>query len=128
MVIFITFLFFFTKLYLYALNVFLYSMTETIEVEIVRPVNPAGISFVKYLWGAVGSRNRTVLEKYRREFSRLIQKLGYKIEDSIGSGKMITGKIIVELEDSKPVRAKAVEIDVWGVEKKVDEEITAEIE
>lgn len=103
-------------------------MTETIEVEIVRPVNPAGISFVKYLWGAVGSRNRAVLENYRREFSRLVQRLGYRIEDKIGSGKMITGKIIVELEDSKPVRAKALELKVWDVVNEVSEEIVAEAE
>ncbi len=103
-------------------------MTETIEVEIVRPVNPAGISFVKYLWGAVGSRNRTVLEKYRREFSRLIQRLGYKIEDKIGSGKMITGKVVIELEDAKPVRAKALELKVWDAVSEVTEEITAEAE
>ncbi len=103
-------------------------MTEQIEVEIVRPVNPAGVSFVKYLWGAVGARNRAVLQNYRREFSRLIQKLGFMIDEKIGAGKMITGKIIVELDGDRPVRARAVDLKIWDVVGESKEEIVVEAE
>ncbi len=103
-------------------------MTEQIEVEILRPVNPAGVSFVKYLWGAVGSRNRAVLQNYRREFSRLVQRLGFKIEEKIGTGKMITGRIIVELEGDRPVRARAVELKIWDVVGESKEEIVVKAE
>jgi len=102
-------------------------MPEEIEIEIVRPVNPAGVSFVKYLWGAVGARNRSVLQNYRREFSRLIQRLGFKIDEKTG-GKHITGKIVIELEGDKPLRAKAVDLKVWDVVDEIKEEIVAEAE
>jgi hypothetical protein len=32
----------------------------SIEIDLMRPVNPAGASFIKYLWGAIGARNRTL--------------------------------------------------------------------
>jgi len=43
--------------YIYLLFVF-GLMSETIEFELVRPVNPTGKSFIDYVWGAVGARNR----------------------------------------------------------------------
>jgi hypothetical protein len=70
-------------------------MSETIEFELVRPVNPTGSSFIRYVWGAVGARNRAVLQEYRRVLARLVQRLGFAIEDRIGSDKLITGNIAV---------------------------------
>ncbi len=103
-------------------------MTKTIEIEIVRPVNPVGISFVRYLWGAMAAKDRVVLERYRKEFSRLVQKLGYMIEDKIGSGKLITGKIVVELdEEDKPLKARVVELKVWEPVKEIKEEISVSL-
>jgi hypothetical protein len=58
-------------------------MSETIEFELVRPVNPTGSSFIRYVWGAVGARNRVVLQEHRRDLARLVQCLGFAIEDKI---------------------------------------------
>jgi len=95
-----------------------------IEVRIVRPVNPAGVSFIKYVYGAVAAQNRKVIDNYKREFTRLVQRLGYKIEEVVGSGKMITGTIVIEVEDDgKPVRAYTKELSVWEAVKTITERI-----
>ncbi len=99
-------------------------MTKTIEIEIVRPVNPVGISFVRYLWGAMAAKDRAVLERWRREFSRLVQRLGYAIEDKIGTGKLITGKVVIELDDNdRPLKARVEELKVWEPTQEVKEQI-----
>ena len=95
-----------------------------IEIEILRPVNPAGISFIRYVYGAVAARNRKIIENYKKEFTKLITRFGYKIEEVIGSGKMITGKIILETEeDGKPIKMYSKEIEIWEPVKKVNEKI-----
>jgi hypothetical protein len=88
-------------------------MSETIEFELVRPVNPTGSSFIRYVWGAVGARNRAVLQEYRQEFSKLVKHLGSSIKNMIGSDKLITGKIAVDVENGKPVRIVARDIQIW---------------
>jgi hypothetical protein len=70
-------------------------MSKTIEFELVRPVNPTGSSFIRYVWGAVGARNRAVLQEYRHDLARLVQRLGIVIEDRIGGNKLIAGNIAV---------------------------------
>ncbi|MEZ0346722.1 MAG: hypothetical protein ABWK01_09240 [Infirmifilum sp.] len=102
-------------------------MSENIEVEIIRPVNPAGVSFIKYLWGAIGARNRTVLQEYRRELTRLIQRLGFMLEEKIGTNKLITGKIVLDLQNGKPVKITAKELRIWQETGSFPDAITAEL-
>ena len=95
-----------------------------IEVEIVRPVNPAGVSFIKYLYGAVAARDRKVIENYKRDFTKLITRLGYKIEETVGTGKMITGSVVLEVEeDGRPIKVYAKDLKVWDIIKEVSEKI-----
>lgn len=95
-----------------------------IEIEILRPVNPAGISFIRYIYGAVAARDRKIIENYKKEFTKLITRFGYKIEEVVGSGKMITGKIVLETEeDGKPIKMYSKEIEIWEPVKKVNEKI-----
>ncbi len=101
---------------------------ETVEFEILRPVNPTGRSFIRYCYGAMAARRREVIDKYRREYVRLLQRLGYKIEDKIGSGKLITGKIIVEFdEEGKPIKVRIEELTVWEKTKVVNEPVEVEL-
>ena len=102
-------------------------MSETIEVEVIRPVNPAGVSFIKYLWGAIGAKNRTVLQEYRRELTRLVQKLGFTLEEKIGTNKLITGKIILEVENGKPVKITAKDLRIWQETGTYPDAITVEL-
>ncbi len=101
--------------------------SETIEIEVVRPVNPAGVSFIKYLWGAIGARNRTVLQEYKRELTRLIQRLGFALEEKIGSNKLITGKIVLELNNGKPVKMSAKDLRIWQEAGAFPEIVTVEL-
>ncbi len=96
-----------------------------IEIEIVRPVNPTGRSFMTYTYGAVVGQDKEVIEKYKREFTRLMQKLGFKIEEVIGAGKLITGKIIVVVDDKtkEPKKAYVKEMEVWSIEQELKSKI-----
>ena len=95
-----------------------------IEINIVRPVNPVGVSFIKYVYGAVASKNRRVIELYKREFTRLVTKFGYKVEEVIGTDKMITGSIVLELDEkSRPVRIYSKYLKVWEPTKDINEKI-----
>ena len=101
---------------------------KEIVVDIVRPVNPSGMSFVKYVYGAIASVDREIIEKYKKELSKLVQRLSIKIEEAIGSSKIITGKIVLYVEDDKkPVKMVAKDISVWEPVKEVSEEIEASL-
>lgn len=95
-----------------------------IEIELIRPVNPAGRSFITNVYGAVAAKNREVIDNYKKEFTKLIQRLGFKIEETIGTGKLITGKIVISLDNNnKPIKAYTVELSVWNIEKTSKEKI-----
>lgn len=98
-------------------------MSTTIEIEILRPVNPAGRSFITYIYGAVMGRDREVVDKYKKEFTRLAQRMGFKLEEVVGTGKLITGTIVLEVDkDKKPVRMYAKDVKVWNIEKEIREQ------
>jgi hypothetical protein len=99
-------------------------MSETIEFELVRPVNPTGSSFIHYVWGAVAARNRAVLQEHRRVLARLVQRLGFAIEDKIGSNKLITGKIAVYVENGKPMKIVARDIQIWQASGTLEGEVS----
>jgi hypothetical protein len=102
-------------------------MSETIEFELVRPVNPGGSSFIRYVWGAVGARNRSLLQDYRRELGRLVQRLGFALEDRVGSDKLVTGRIVLFVENGRPVRIVARDIRVWQASGALEGEVSAEL-
>ena len=100
-----------------------------IEIEILRPVNPTGVSFIKYVYGAVASKNRKVIDSYKREFTRLVTRFGYAVEEAVGSDKMITGTVVLELdENSKPIRIYSKSLKIWEPTKEVKEKIEAKNE
>jgi len=95
-----------------------------IEVELIRPVNPAGRSFITYVYGAVAARDREIIDKHKKDFTKLVQRLGFKLEETVGTGKLITGKIVLVVdEDKKPVKAYATEVNVWNIEKTIKEKV-----
>jgi len=102
-------------------------MSETIEFQVVRPVNPKGKSFIDYVWGAVSARNRAVLQEHKQELEELVQRIGLAIKDRIGSNKLITGKIAVYVENGKPVRIVARDIQIWQASGTLEGEVSAEL-
>ncbi len=60
-----------------------------IYIELLRPVNPTGRSFITNVYGAIAAKDKELTEKYKKEVTKLILKLGYKIEDVIGNRKIM---------------------------------------
>ncbi len=50
-----------------------------IYIELLRPVNPTGRSFITNVYGAIAAKDRELTEKYKKEIAKLIQRMGYKI-------------------------------------------------
>ena len=99
-------------------------MPKIIKIDILRPVNPSGLSFIRYCWGAMGARDQRVITTYKKEYSKLLRELGGKITEKVGEDKLITGVIEVELsDDSEPISAKVTSLEIWERKGKIEEVI-----
>ncbi|MCG2883182.1 MAG: hypothetical protein L7G81_02685 [Candidatus Nanopusillus sp.] len=96
-----------------------------ISIELLRPVNPTGRSFITNVYGAIAANNREIIDKYKKDVTKLIQRLGFKIEESIGTGKLITGTIVIVVDDNtkEPKKMYTKDIKIWNVEKEYTETI-----
>jgi hypothetical protein len=96
-----------------------------ISIELLRPVNPTGRSFITNVYGAIAANNREIIDKYKKDVTKLIQRLGFKIEESIGTGKLITGTIVIVLDDNtkEPKKMYTKDIKIWNIEKEYNERI-----
>jgi len=100
-----------------------------IYIELARPVNPTGRSFITNLYGAIVSKDKELMEKYKREIMRSMQKLGFRLEEIIGGGKLISGTFVIVVDDSTgaPKKVYAKEVNVWSIEKTLNEKLELEI-
>ncbi len=98
-----------------------------VEFQILRPVNPDGVSFVKYCWGALaGQLGSEYMNKHKRKLSRLIQKLGFKLDEH-SEGGLIEGDLYLEIDDNnEPVKMGAKRIVVYKPVKEINEVIEVE--
>jgi len=96
-----------------------------ISIELLRPVNPTGRSFITNVYGAIAANNREIIDKYKKDITKLIQRLGFKIEESIGTGKLITGTIVIVLDDNtkEPKKMYTKDIKIWNIEREYNEKI-----
>jgi len=96
-----------------------------ISIELLRPVNPTGRSFITNVYGAIAANNREIIDKYKKDVTKLIQRLGFKIEESIGTGKLITGTIVIVLDDNtkEPKKMYTKDIKIWNIEREYNETI-----
>ena len=96
---------------------------KEIEIRVVRPVNPDGVSFVKYLFGAIiGQLGSDFVNENRKTISRMITRLGYKIDEKVQGG-FITGEFSLVVEDGKPVKIVAKRLEVYKKTEEINEEI-----
>jgi len=100
-----------------------------IEINILRPVNPTGKSFITNVYGAIITKDKELIDKYKSEISRNVQKLGYKIEEIIGNGKLISGTFVILIDDDtkKPKKIYVKNIKVWSVEKEINNSVGVDI-
>ncbi|MGC9079686.1 MAG: hypothetical protein ACP5G1_03050, partial [Nanopusillaceae archaeon] len=71
------------------------------------------------------ANDREIIDKYKKEFTRLVQRLGFKIEEVVGTNKLITGTIVIVLDDKtkEPKKIYTKDIKVWNVEKEYNEKL-----
>ena len=100
-----------------------------IYIELLRPVNPTGRSFITNVYGAIAAKDRELTEKYKKEIAKLIQRMGYKIEEVIGNGKMVSGVLALLVDDNtkEPKKLYTINLKVWNIEKELAEKISVEI-
>ena len=100
-----------------------------VYIELLRPVNPTGRSFITNVYGAILAKNRELIEKYKKEIMRSIQKLGFRLEEIIGGRKLISGTFVIVVDDStrEPKKIYAKEIKVWNIEKTLNEKLELDI-
>ena len=95
-----------------------------IDIEILKPVNPSGIAFIKVVYAGIGAKDNSIIEKYKKTLSKMLVRLSYKLEEEIGQGKAITGTITLEVdENGKPKKIYTKSIEVWDITKKLDKKI-----
>ncbi|BBL45480.1 hypothetical protein MJ1_0313 [Nanobdella aerobiophila] len=96
-----------------------------IEIEILRPVNPTGRSFIRNFYGAISAKDKDIINKYKKEFTKLLQRFGFKIEESIGQNKLITGTIVLVIDDNtkEPKSIYSKKLRIWDITKEYDNKI-----
>ncbi|MFZ8801266.1 MAG: hypothetical protein ACO2ON_03795 [Candidatus Nanopusillus sp.] len=100
-----------------------------VYVELLRPVNPTGRGFVTGLYAAIAAKDKELIDRYKKEISRNINRLGYKIEEVVGRGKLVSGTIVILVDDKtkEPKKIYVKNLKVWDVVKEVNENIGVEI-
>jgi hypothetical protein len=86
-----------------------------LKIEILVPVNPIGKSFIKKIYGGVTKSEPEIIKYYKKELSKMTVKLGYKIWNTIGDGKFIKGKIIIEYDDQtkQPLKIYIRDLEIY---------------
>jgi hypothetical protein len=75
-------------------------------IDIKRPVNPTGISFIKTMYAQLRAQGVQI----DKELSKAITKLGYKLEELVGEDVYITGRFEIDFDKRE---IKIIDIRVW---------------
>ena len=100
-----------------------------VYIELLRPVNPTGRSFITNVYGALLSKDKDLIDRYKKEIMRNVQRLGFKLEEAIGKRKLISGTLVLVVDDNtkEPKKIYTKDIKVWNVEGSLSENIELEI-
>jgi len=100
-----------------------------VYIELLRPVNPTGRSFITNVYGAILAKDRELIERYKKEIIKNMQRIGFKLEEIIGRGKLISGTFVIVVDDStrEPKKIYVKEIKVWNIEKTLNEKLELDI-
>jgi len=96
-----------------------------IEINISKPVTLGGLSFIKNSFGIISSKNKDVIDKYKRELSKLLNSLLKVLQEKYGKDVLITINFIVEIDDNTkaPKKALVKKIIIWEPAKIIQENI-----
>ncbi len=79
-----------------------------IEVNISKPVTLGGLSFIKNSFGIISSKNRDVVDKYKRELSKLLNNVIKVLQEKYGKDTIIAANYIIEVDDNTKAPKKAL--------------------
>jgi len=96
-----------------------------IEVNISKPVTLGGLSFIKVSFAILSSKDRDLVDKYKRELSRLLNNLIKVLQEKYGKETLLTTNFIIEIEDTTkiPKKASVKKIILWEPFRIVQENI-----
>ncbi len=96
-----------------------------IEVNISKPVTLGGLGFIKVSFGVISSKDRDVIDKYKRELSKLLNSLLKVLQEKYGKDTLITTNFIVEIDNNIkiPKKASVKKIIIWEPIKIIQENI-----
>ena len=95
-----------------------------IEINISRPVTLGGLGFMKTIFGAISSKDREIIDKHKKEISKLVNSLLKILQEKYGKETLITTNFVVEIDDNKiPKKALVKKVTIWEPIKIVQENI-----
>ncbi len=96
-----------------------------IEVNISKPVTLGGLSFIKNSFGIISSKNRDVVDKYKRELSKLLNNVIKVLQEKYGKDTIIAVNYIIEVDDNTKAPKKALikKVIIWEQAKIIQENI-----
>jgi len=96
-----------------------------IELNISKPVTLGGLSFIKTSFAILSSKDRDLVDKYKRELSRLLNNLIKVLQEKYGKETLLTTNFIIEIEDTTkiPKKASVKKIILWEPFRIVQENI-----
>ncbi len=96
-----------------------------IEVNISKPVTLGGLGFIKNSFGIISSKNRDVVDKYKRELSKLLNNVIKVLQEKYGKDTAIAANYIIEVDDNTkaPKKALVKKVIIWEQAKIIQENI-----
>ena len=96
-----------------------------IEININRPVTLGGLGFMKTTFGALSSKDREIIDKHKKEISKLINNLLKVLQEKYGKDTLITTNFIIEVDNNTKIPKKAYirKVTIWEPIKIIQENI-----
>ncbi len=96
-----------------------------IEVNISKPVTLGGLGFIKNSFGIISSKNRDVVDKYKRELSKLLNNVIKVLQEKYGKDTTMAANYIIEVDDNTkaPKKALVKKVIIWEQAKIIQENI-----
>jgi hypothetical protein len=96
-----------------------------IEVNISKPVTLGGLSFIKTSFGIISSKDIDVINKHKRELSKLLNNVIKVLQEKYGKDTLIAINFVVEIDDNTKLPKKALvkKVIIWEQAKIIQENI-----
>jgi|GEM_PF-1473162 len=96
-----------------------------IELNISKPVTLGGLGFIKFSFGIISSKDREIIDKHKKELSKLLISLIKVLQEKYGKDTLIEINYTIEIDDNTktPKKALVKKIIIWEQAKIIQENI-----